>query len=96
MKQTHTSDVQGEGNYTAAKRYDDAAKKFVDSGKVDAAAKKAAPKTPQEAVDLRAAEAAGASHAKGIKGGEPNMDKTSPAKKAPPANPPVAKKLKSR
>jgi hypothetical protein len=56
--------VQGEGNYEAARRYDEAQKRFVDSGRVDEAAEQAAPKSEAEADALRRAEEAGKSHAK--------------------------------
>jgi hypothetical protein len=54
----------GEGNYKASKDYNDATKKFVESGKVDAAAEKAKPKDQQEARELEDAEKAGKDHAK--------------------------------
>jgi hypothetical protein len=56
--------IQGEGNYEAARRYDEAQKRFVDSGRVDEAAEQAAPKNQAEADALRRAEEAGKSHAK--------------------------------
>ena len=56
--------VQGEGNYEAARRYDEAQKRFVDAGRVDQAAAQAAPKSEAEADALRRAEDAGKSHAK--------------------------------
>ena len=96
MKQRSSQDVQGEGNYTAARRYDDATQKFVNSGKVNTAAQNAAPKSAKEANEMRAAEAAGKSHAKGIQGGEPDMDMTAPPKKAPPKNRPIPKKVQGR
>jgi hypothetical protein len=54
----------GEGNYKAAREYDDKTKQFVESGKVDDAARKAKPKNAQEAQKLQEAEEAGKSHAK--------------------------------
>jgi len=57
--------VQGEGNYEAAKEYDQAQRKFVKSGKVDAAARNAKPKSEAEAKEMQRAEEAGRSHAKG-------------------------------
>ena len=57
--------VQGEGNYEAAKQYDEAQRKFVKSGKVDAAARDAKPKSPEQAKEMERAEEAGRSHAKG-------------------------------
>ena len=70
---TKPSKVQGEGNYEAAKQYDEAQRKFVKSGKVDAAARNAKPKSKQEADEMQRAEAAGRSRVKeedpAIKGG---------------------------
>lgn len=54
----------GEGNYKASRQYNDATKKFVESGRVDQAARDAAPKSEQEAKELRDAEAEGKQHAK--------------------------------
>ena len=56
--------LQGEGNHEAARRYDEAQKRFVDAGRVDEAAEQAAPKSEAEADALRRAEEAGRSHAK--------------------------------
>ena len=56
--------MQGEGNYDAAKKFNDAEKKFVDSGKVDQAARDAEPKNSKEEADMQRAEAIGRSHAK--------------------------------
>jgi hypothetical protein len=58
------SEVQGEGNYTAAKEYDDAQREFVKSGRVEQAARDAAPRSPEEAEQMKAAEREGRSHAK--------------------------------
>ena len=54
----------GEGNYKASRQYNDATKKFVESGRVDEAARNAAPKSDAEAKDMRDAEAEGKQHAK--------------------------------
>jgi hypothetical protein len=56
---------EGEGNRTAAKQYNDAQRKFVESGKVERAAKDAehALET-EEAEELKRAEAEGRKHAK--------------------------------
>jgi hypothetical protein len=56
---------EGEGNRSAAKRYNEEQKAFVKSGKVDAAAKaaKAATEGP-EATELKKAEDKGKSHAR--------------------------------
>lgn len=56
--------VQGEGNYKAAREFDDAEKKFVASGKVPAAARAAAPKSAAEQREMLAAEQAGKRRAK--------------------------------
>ena len=56
--------VQGEGNYAAAQEYNKAQRKFVNSGKVDAAARKAKPKSEAEAQEMQRAEEVGRSHAK--------------------------------
>ncbi len=57
--------LQGEGNYDASRRYDKAAQAFAQSGRVEQAARAARPTSPEEAEELRAAELAGLSHAKG-------------------------------
>ena len=56
--------VHGEGNYEASRTYNDATKRFVDSGRVDKAAHDAAPATDAEALQLAAAEAEGKRRAK--------------------------------
>lgn len=55
----------GEGNYKASKQYNDATKQFVESGKVEDAARDAEPRNQQEQREMREAEKAGKSHAKG-------------------------------
>jgi len=57
--------VQGEGNYTAARAFNEAERKFVASGKVAAAARAAAPKTDAERQEMVAAEQEGKRRAKG-------------------------------
>jgi hypothetical protein len=56
--------VHGEGNYAASKQYNEATRKFVQSGKVDEAARKAAPGNAREAEEMRRAEDAGKRRAK--------------------------------
>ena len=56
--------VHGEGNYAASRQYNDATKKFVESGKVDKAAHDAAPTSDADALQMAAAEAEGKRHAK--------------------------------
>lgn len=54
----------GEGNYKASRQYNEATKQFVDSGRVDEAAREAAPNDEVEAAELAAAEAEGRRRAK--------------------------------
>jgi hypothetical protein len=57
---------QGEGNRTAAREYNEAQKKFAESGKVDAAAKDAAKAVEgKEAEDLKRADQAATRHSQG-------------------------------
>lgn len=65
QKQPADSEVQGEGDYDAARRYDKSAREFAESGKVDEAARDARPTSPEQAEELSRAERAGKSHAKG-------------------------------
>jgi len=48
----------GEGNYEATRRYNEATRRFVESGRVERAARAAAPETPAVAADLARAEQA--------------------------------------
>ena len=48
--------IQGEGNYDASRQYDDATKKFVNSGRVEKAARAAAPRSAREAEEMSEAE----------------------------------------
>lgn len=57
--------VHGEGNYAASKQYNDATRDFAKSGRVDEAARNAAPQSDAEALQMQAAEAEGKRHAKG-------------------------------
>jgi hypothetical protein len=56
--------VEGEGSYTGTKDYNERTKKFVDSGKVEQAAKDAEPKSEQEKHEMQKAERIGKQHAK--------------------------------
>jgi hypothetical protein len=56
--------MQGEGNRTAARRYNEETQDFVQSGKVDEAARQARPGSAEEARDLQRAEGEGRSHAR--------------------------------
>ena len=59
-----TGEQYGEGNYTASRHYNDRAKQFAESGKVEQAARDAAPRDQDEARQLRDAEQAGKSRMK--------------------------------
>ncbi len=54
-----TTGVQGEGDYASARKFDEAEKEFVASGKVPAAARAAAPKSEAEQKEMLEAEQAG-------------------------------------
>ncbi len=56
--------IHGEGNYEAAKQFNDAEKAFVQSGKVEQAARNAAPKSKAEEDELNRAEQAARARAK--------------------------------
>ena len=57
--------VEGEGSYTGSKDYNERTRKFVDSGKVDEAARRAAPQGEQDRQAMQKAERIGRQHAKG-------------------------------
>ena len=57
--------VEGEGSYTGTKEYNKRTRKFVDSGKVEEAANDAAPKSEEEAREMKEAERIGKEHVKG-------------------------------
>ena len=59
-----TPSVQGEGDYEAARRFDQAEQEFVQSGKVRDAAQRARPKDDEEKREMERAEATGRGHAK--------------------------------
>jgi len=56
--------VHGEGNYEASRQYNRATKEFVESGRVEEAARDAAPRSPEEARAMREAEQAALLRAK--------------------------------
>ncbi len=58
-------EIQGEGDYEAARRYDKSAREFAESGKVEPAAHEAAPGSAAEAEEMKRAEDIGKSHSKG-------------------------------
>jgi hypothetical protein len=67
--------MQGEGNRTAARRYNEETTDFARSGRVEEAARGARPAGAEEARDMERAEAEGKSHARGedplLRGGKP-------------------------
>jgi len=56
--------VEGEGSYSGSKDYNERTKKFVDSGKVDEAAREAEPKSEEERHAMKKAERLGKQRAK--------------------------------
>ena len=62
---TKKDEVQGEGDYEAARRYDKAARDFAESGKVEPAAHDAAPESAAQAEEMKRAEEIGKSRSKG-------------------------------
>ena len=57
--------VEGEGSYSGSKDYNERTKKFVQSGKVDEAARDAEPKSEEEKHQMQKAERIGKDRAKG-------------------------------
>jgi hypothetical protein len=57
--------VQGEGDYKSAKKFDDDERAFVKSGRVDKAAREAAPRSQAEADEMKKAEEVGKSRSRG-------------------------------
>lgn len=64
-QQQNNQNVYGEGNYAASRQYNEATRDFVQSGRVEQAARDAAPHSDAEALQMQAAEAEGKRHAKG-------------------------------
>ena len=62
---TDKDKVHGEGNYAASRQYNQATRKFAQSGNVARAARKAAPGSRQEAGEMKRAEDIGRSRSKG-------------------------------
>lgn len=76
--------VLGEGNYEATRQYNEATKKFVQSGRVEQAARDAAPRSAKEAAEMKAAEQAALLHAHAAPDGTGEHDGTG-SRAAPPA-----------
>jgi hypothetical protein len=73
MANTEKPDVQGEGDYEAARRYREEVGKFVKSADIDKAAHDAAPQSPDEQREMTEAERAGRSHSKAGKEKDMNL-----------------------
>jgi hypothetical protein len=73
MGNTDKPDVQGEGNYDAARRYRKDVNEFLDKEDVEKAAHEAAPKSPDEQREMDEAERAGRSRSKGGKERDMNL-----------------------
>ncbi|HEY4373706.1 MAG TPA: hypothetical protein VGN52_17380 [Burkholderiales bacterium] len=71
-KKTRKDQVQGEGDYKSARKFDEDERQFVKSGGVEKAAHKAEPKSDAEAREMLRAEKIGRSHAKGEDSGMRN------------------------
>ena len=56
--------VEGEGSYSGTRDYNERTKRFIKSGRVGAAARRAAPKSKEEARAMAKAERIGRSRAK--------------------------------
>ena len=56
--------VEGEGSYSGTKDYNQRTKKFIDSGKVDEAARDAEPRSEEEKQEMQKAERTGKDRAK--------------------------------
>ena len=72
--------VHGEGNYEATRQYNEATKTFIASGKVEKAARDAAPRNAEEAAQMKQAEQAALLRAK-----------SGPPVKEPPSGDPAVK-----
>ena len=65
MEDKRKDGVEGEGSYSGSKDYNERTKKFVQSGKVDKAARNAEPKSEEEKHAMQKAERIGKDRAKG-------------------------------
>jgi len=64
MEREDKDKVEGEGSYTGTRDYNQRTKKFVESGKVDQAARDAEPKSEEEKRAMQKAERIGKQRAK--------------------------------
>jgi hypothetical protein len=73
--------LQGEGNYEAAREYNEATRDFVQSGRAEKAARDAEPRDAAEATSLEQAEQAGKERSKGE---DPAVTRDKPAAPSKP------------
>ena len=66
---TATQNIQGEGDYESARKFRNDTEKFLKGADVPELARRAAPKSKEEAEELQQAEDAGRSHSKTSAGG---------------------------
>jgi hypothetical protein len=59
------SGIEGEGSYSGTKDYNERQRKFIESGKVDEAARDSQPQSESEKHEMQKAERIGKQHAKG-------------------------------
>jgi hypothetical protein len=81
MAQNDKPNIQGEGDYEAARRYRKEVKDFVDKADIDKAAHEAAPRSPDEQREMDEAERTGRSHSKAGKERDMNLKPESKATK---------------
>ncbi len=74
MGNTDKPNVQGEGDYEAARRYRKEVKDFVEKADIDKAAHDAAPKSPDEQREMEEAERRGRAHSKAGQEREMNIE----------------------
>lgn len=65
MERKEKDKVEGEGSYSGTRDYNERTRKFVESGKVEEAARNAAPGSEEEKHAMQKAERQGREHAKG-------------------------------
>lgn len=73
MGHTDKPNIQGEGDYEAARRYRKEVKDFVDKTDVDKVAHEAAPHSPDEQREMEEAERTGRAHSKAGKERDMNL-----------------------
>ena len=64
-KDTSHDQVEGEGSYSGTKDYNERTKRFIESGKVEEAARNAEPKSEEEKREMEEAERIGKARSKG-------------------------------